>query len=138
MGFVGDPIARGKESDIFFARTPEERDVAIKIHRVGQKSFRNARNLRSYVQGRHHTSWLYIDRLSAEKEFLALQRLVPLELETPEPIAQNRHIIVMNLIQGQTLATHPDIEDPQGVMDQILAKVSRIVLERAYDSLRFK
>ena len=37
LGFVGDPIARGKESDIFFARTPEERDVAIKIHRVGQK-----------------------------------------------------------------------------------------------------
>ena len=36
LGFVGDPIARGKESDIFFARTPEERDVAIKIHRVGQ------------------------------------------------------------------------------------------------------
>src|SRR6056297_1180696 len=37
---VGKALARGKESDVFYALTPEDKEVALKIHRVGQTSFR--------------------------------------------------------------------------------------------------
>lgn len=126
---VGDPIARGKESDVFFGKTPNDQDVAVKIHRIGQNSFRSVRKLRSYVQNRHHTSWLYISRLSAEKEFEALTRLDSLKLGTPQAFGQNRHIVVMSLIEGQRLNTITELQNPKQMMDAILSQVEHIFME---------
>jgi len=126
---VGDPIARGKESDVFRGKIANGDEVAVKIHRVGQNSFRKVKQLRSYTQNRHHISWLYVDRLSAEKEYEALQKLEPLNLGTPKVFAQNRHIVVMELIRGTRIADHPNLDDPKAVLDEILNRVEQMFCE---------
>jgi len=126
---IGDPIARGKESDVFFGKIPSGEEVAVKIHRVGQNSFRKVRQLRSYVENRHHTSWLYIDRLSAEKEFEALQKLDLIKIGTPRAIAQNRHVVVMELVKGTRLADLHSLEDPKAILDDILNKLEPMFCE---------
>ncbi|MHA1720913.1 MAG: serine/threonine-protein kinase RIO2 [Promethearchaeota archaeon] len=126
---VGSPIGKGKESDVFFGQGSDGNEIALKIHRIGRTSFRKVRKLRNYVKDRKHISWLYISRLSAESEFTALKRIEPLHLETPTPIAQNRHIVAMGLIDGQELSTIPELENPREILNEILMQVERFFLE---------
>src|SRR6056297_2650176 len=88
----------------------------MKIHRVGQTSFRQVRKLRGYVKKRKHISWLYVSRLSAEREYKALEKIKDLNLGTPIPYGQNRHIVVMSLISGRVLSTVEDLEE---VLEQV-------------------
>ncbi len=120
---VGKALARGKESDVFFAQTPDGEKVAMKIHRVGQTSFRQVRKLRGYVKKRKHISWLYVSRLSAEREYKALEKIKDLNLGTPIPYGQNRHIVVMSLISGRVLSTVEDLEDPESILEEVLEQV---------------
>lgn len=120
---VGDVLGRGKESDVYFAQLPSGEECCIKIHRIGQTSFRKIRKLRNYIKERRHISWLYVSRLSAESEYDALQKLEPLGLHTPVPIGQNRHIVVMSLIDGTEISLIPDLEDPQAILYKILDQI---------------
>jgi RIO kinase 2 len=126
---VGDPVGRGKESDVYFVQQPDESVAILKIHRIGQNSFRQVRKFRSYVQDRRHISWLYINRLSAEKEYAALQRLVSLQLGTPRPIGQNRHMVIMSLVEGAELASITEMEHPMEIFNQLLTRIERIFIE---------
>ena len=126
---IGDPIGRGKESDVFFAKTPQGENVAVKIHRIGQTSFRQVRRLRNYIKNRRHISWLYVSRLSAEREFLALERIENLEINSPKPIGQNRHMVVMSLIDGMELSNHPPVENPQKILNDILHQVDILFMQ---------
>lgn len=126
---VGESIGRGKESDVFFGKCPDGSQVALKFHRIGQNSFRKVRQLRSYVEKRSHISWLYVSRLSAEREFEGLQKVYKLGLNTPKPIAQNRHIVVMSLINGNELNETPIQGDPMPILDEILNQVERYFVQ---------
>lgn len=42
---------------------------AIKLHRLGRTSFRKLKEKRDYHCHRKNTSWIYLSRLSAMKEF---------------------------------------------------------------------
>ena len=123
LAAVGDPIGRGKESDVYFGKLVTGEDVAIKIHRIGQNSFRKVRKLRSYIQKRRHISWLYVSRLSAESEYEALTKIQDLQIGTPRPIAQNRHMVVMSLINGEELHNLTQLESPTEILDEILRQV---------------
>jgi RIO kinase 2 len=126
---IGDPIGRGKESDVYYGQTPQGEIVVVKIHRIGQTSFRQVRRLRNYIKNRRHISWLYVSRLSAEREYLGLQRIENLDLNSPKPIGQNRHMVVMSLIDGIELSNHPPIEHPQMILDDILHQVDILFLQ---------
>jgi len=63
----GKPLGIGKESDVYDALTPKNRQVAVKFHRLGRVSFRQTRRVRGYIAERHHISWLYQSRLAAER-----------------------------------------------------------------------
>lgn len=126
---VGDAIGRGKESDVFYGKTPEGTDVALKIHRIGQTSFRKVRKLRNYVKNRRHISWLYVSRLSAESEYEALKRIEPLNLNVPKALGHNRHIVVMELIDGNDLSLIPPLSDPMDVLNQILRMVEELFMK---------
>ena len=65
-----------------------------------------------------HCSWLIASRRSAEREYLALTTLHP-KVSVPLPIAQNRHTVVMALINGPNL-NHCRLEEPQETLDEIL------------------
>jgi len=121
----GKPLGVGKESDVYDALTPGGKRVAVKFHRLGRISFRQTRRLRGYVADRRHISWLYQSRLAAEKEFEALKIVYPHGVSVPEPIGQNRHVIVMSFIDGVELYRVPEIPNAEEVLDEILENIKR-------------
>ncbi len=121
---VGSPIGRGKESDVFYAQLPDKTEVAVKIHRIGQTSFRQVRKLRNYIKNRKHISWLYVSRLSAEREYAALQKLEQFNIDTPKVYGQNRHMVIMEFILGMELSRAPQLQHPLDVLNEILNKVA--------------
>lgn len=112
---IGDRIGTGKESDIYLAVRPNGEQVVLKFHRLGRTSFRNVKKTRDYFvyhqKGRNvgapkmnqANSWLFLSRKSALKEFAFMKALYSVDYPTPEPIAHNRHIVVMTLIRGVPL-----------------------------------
>lgn len=119
---LGNQMGVGKESDIHLitslvpARTAisltpsshptsEEGGQAVeqailKIHRLGRTSFRTLKNNRAYQGNRAHCSWQYLSRLSAQKEYAAMQSLYAAGFPVPRPVAHNRHTVVMSLVPG--------------------------------------
>jgi len=116
---IGSLIGEGKESVVYEALglCP----VAIKFHRVGQRSFSAARSKREYMPGEGHVPWIFASRLSAEREFAALTMLQE-TVSIPLPVARNRHAVVMALIDGVTLNRFP-LQDPRAMLDDILGNV---------------
>ncbi|MFX0115481.1 MAG: RIO1 family regulatory kinase/ATPase [Candidatus Hodarchaeota archaeon] len=99
---IGEQIGMGKESDVLKGTTDANQPVVVKIHRLGKAEFRAIRRTRSYIAERRHLSSFYESRLAAEREFEALSRLSP-RVRVPQPLAINRHMIVMELLDGDQL-----------------------------------
>ncbi|MFQ5978206.1 MAG: RIO1 family regulatory kinase/ATPase [Candidatus Heimdallarchaeota archaeon] len=99
---LGEQIGMGKESDVLIGTTESEQPVVVKIHRLGKAEFRAVRRTRSYIAERRHLSSFYESRLAAEREFEALSRLSP-RVRVPQPLAINRHMIVMEFLDGDQL-----------------------------------
>ena len=125
----GKPLGVGKESDVYDALTPTGERVAVKFHRLGRISFRQTRRLRGYVADRRHISWLYQSRLAAEKEFEALRMVYPKGVAVPKPISQNRHVVVMGMIEGEELSRYIEIPEPEGILNEILYNVRKAYVE---------
>jgi len=121
----GKPLGVGKESDVYDALSPEGKRLAVKFHRLGRISFRQTRRLRGYIADRRHISWLYQSRLAAEKEFEALKIVYPQGVSVPEPVRQNRHVVVMGFIEGAELYRVPEVPNADEVLDEILENVKR-------------
>ncbi len=117
----GKQLGVGKEADVFDALAPDQKRVAVKFHRLGRISFRQTRRKRGYRQDR--TGWLFQSRLAAEKEFKALKLAHSHGVSVPEPIFQNRHTIVMGMIEGGELARWRHLDDPVEVLREILVNV---------------
>jgi len=113
---LGSQIGEGKESVVHDALGLGP--VAIKFHRVGGRSFASARLNRDYMPEEGHCPWLIASRKSAEREYEALKALHP-KVSVPLPIDQNRHTVVMALINGQNL-NRCRLEAPQEILDEIL------------------
>ncbi len=120
-----DPIKVGKESDVYEGRTTSGEVVAVKFHRIGRTSFRQTRRLRTYVGDRRHISWLYESRLSATREYEALNLLYRYGVNVPRPIAHNRHVVVMELLEGVMLSEVPELDDPEETLYKILDEVRK-------------
>lgn len=115
---LGSLIGEGKESVVYEALGLGP--VAIKFHRVGQRSFSSARVNREYME-EGHCPWLVASKKSAEREYQALKALHP-QVSVPLPIAQNRHAVVMSLVEGAILNRTP-LESPEKTLDEILENV---------------
>jgi RIO kinase 2 len=100
----------------------------VKFHRLGRISFRQTRRKRDYVAERSHISWLYQSRLAATKEFQALKLLYPARVAVPEPIRQNRHTIVMGMIEGAELYRYREIPEPKRIFAEILENIKKAYL----------
>ncbi|RJS90361.1 serine/threonine protein kinase [Candidatus Bathyarchaeota archaeon] len=120
---LGKPLGVGKEADVYDALTPEGERVAVKFHRIGRTSFRDTRRKRGYEGDRRHISWLYRSRLAAEREFEALKLVHSVGVAVPRPIKQNRHVIVMGLIEGWELAEVGEIDEAEAVLNEVLENV---------------
>ncbi|KAI5172883.1 RIO kinase 2 [Nematocida sp. LUAm3] len=98
---VGRKIGVGKESDVYLGISPEQKLVCIKIHRLGRVCFKTVKKNREYHQGRKYASWMYLSRLSAEREF-SLMQAIHKTIPIPDPISRNRHIVVMRYLEHYT------------------------------------
>ncbi|MCX8150559.1 MAG: AarF/UbiB family protein [Candidatus Bathyarchaeota archaeon] len=123
----GKPLGVGKEADVYDALNPKDLRVAVKFHRLGRTSFRQTRRKRGYMP--NHASWLFQSRLAAEKEFQALTKVHHHGVAVPEPILQNRHTIVMGIIEGAELSKWKELQEPADVLHEILGNIKKAYLE---------
>lgn len=94
------PIGVGKESVVYSGEAPSGTKVVLKLHRTGTSSFTKVKRVRSFLGKRRHLTKLYEARLSAHAEFAALAVVFDAGGHVPEPIAVNRHVVVMKYIDG--------------------------------------
>ncbi|MHA1669424.1 MAG: RIO1 family regulatory kinase/ATPase domain-containing protein [Promethearchaeota archaeon] len=126
---LGPILGKGKESDVYGCMDDDENILALKIYRMGRTSFKKIKQLRDLVGNRGHSSWLYINRLAARREFEALAEISKLKLDTPKPIAYNRHMIVMSYLKGKELVYYKDLNKPEKVFNKIIKQMKIIYQE---------
>ncbi len=127
---LGPIIGKGKESDVYSCMDDNENIFALKIYRMGRRSFKNIKKYRDLIGERGHFSWLYVNRLAARKEFEALEKIYKLKLNTPNPIGYNRHIIVMEYLRGKELVYYKSIDKPEYIFNKIIDQM-RIIYQEA-------
>lgn len=129
IGQLGPIIGKGKESDVYGCMDDAENILALKIFRMGRTSFKSIKQLRDLIGKRGHSSWLYINRLAARREFEALTEIFKLKLDTPKPIAYNRHMIVMSYLKGKELVYYKDLNKPEKIFNNIIKQIKIIYQE---------
>lgn len=117
---VGNQIGVGKESDIIVVAHSSGSQRIMKIHRLGRISFRTIKTNRDYLRHRSSASWMYMSRLAAMKEFAFMKALCENGFSVPEPIAQNRHTIVMGLIDAFPLRQISKVADPAKLYSELM------------------
>jgi len=116
-------IGVGKDADVYVGVTPSGEKVAIKFNRIGGRTAsRKASYHASVFRDKHHTSWLYVSRLIARKEYDALVLLSPIA-SVPRPIAWNRHVLVMEFIDGHEISELKDTDLSKDEAEEVLRKV---------------
>jgi RIO kinase 2 len=129
---VGNQIGIGKESDIFVVSDEKGEQRVLKIHRLGRVSFKKGvRNKRDYARTKAQKergagSWMYMSRLAAVKEYAFLQALHDAGLSVPIPLGQNRHQLVMSLIDGFPLRQIDKVPDPAGLYAELMEMLVRL------------
>lgn len=124
---VGNQIGVGKESDIYVVASPGGVQRVLKIHRLGRISFRTVKANRDYLRNRSSGSWMYMSRLAALKEFAFMTALKDTGFVVPEPIAHNRHTIVMSLIDAFPMRTISKVADPASLYNKLMSIILRLV-----------
>lgn len=122
---VGNQIGVGKESDIFVCANEQGRQLVLKIHRLGRISFRTVKANRDYLRNRQGGSWMYMSRLAAIKEFEFMKALRREGFPVPEPVGQNRHTVIMGLIDAFPLRTISKVGDPAPLYSELLNFIVR-------------
>ncbi|OGE58091.1 hypothetical protein PENARI_c001G03119 [Penicillium arizonense] len=117
---VGNQVGVGKESDIIVVAHSSGAQRILKIHRLGRISFRTVKTNRDYLRHRHTGSWMYMSRLAAMKEFAFMKALRENGFSVPEPIAQNRHTIVMSLIDAFPLRQISRVPEPAALYSELM------------------
>ena len=126
---VGNQIGVGKESDIFVVSDEKGEQRVLKIHRLGRVSFKKGvRNKRDYARTKTQKergagSWMYMSRLAAVKEHVFMTALHEAGLSVPEPYGQNRHQIVMSLIDGFPLRQIDKVPNPAELYAELIEMV---------------
>jgi RIO kinase 2 len=123
---VGRRLGVGKESDVHFCQGPNNEQYALKLHRLGRVSFRAIKRTRDYLQHRTHGSWMYMARLAATKEFAYMKALYDEGFPVPTPVDQNRHCVVMSLIDAVPMYSIRDLPRPQVVLERLMRLLIRL------------
>ena len=123
---VGNQIGVGKESDIYLVADEDGYQMVLKLQRLGRTSFRNIKEKRDYLRHRHTSSWLYMSRLAAIKEYAFMNVLYNNGFPVPKPIDQNRHCVVMELIDAYPLCQIHDVADPGALYSSLMDLIVRL------------
>jgi len=97
------PIGVGKESVVYAGESPSGFKIAAKFHKRGLSVFRHEEAFKAKISRYEHLRHVYETRLSALAEFYALEKVFEAGGYVPEPLAYNRHVVVMQYIDGVEL-----------------------------------
>jgi RIO kinase 2 len=117
---IGSKVGVGKESDIYDAERENGEIAIVKFHREGT-TFRHVKRSRGYFGQAERCSWMLASRLAAEREYEALTSLYG-NVVVPKPIAHNRHVIVMALLNGREMG-NTALGNPVTVLANIMLQV---------------
>ncbi|CAL0320203.1 unnamed protein product [Lupinus luteus] len=123
---VGRQIGVGKESDIFEVAREDGTILCMKLHRLGRVSFRAVKQKRDYLRHRSSFNWLYLSRLAALKEFAFMKALEAHGFPVPNAIEQNRHCVIMSLVQGYPLVQVKQLQNTDIVFETIIGIIVRL------------
>ncbi|KAE8841881.1 hypothetical protein PTNB73_06250 [Pyrenophora teres f. teres] len=123
---VGNQIGIGKESDIIVCASDTGKQLVLKIHRLGRISFRTVKANRDYLRNRQGGSWMYMSRLAAIKEYEFMKALRAEGFPVPEPLGQNRHTVVMSLIDAFPLRQISKVGDPATLYSELMSLIVRL------------
>jgi RIO kinase 2 len=121
----GTQIGVGKESNIYTVSDDEGTQLCLKLHRLGRTCFRNVRNKRDYHGKRKKTSWLYLSRISATREYAYMKALYDRGFPVPKPIDFNRHCVIMELINGYPMTQINEVIDIDQLYDDLMNLIVR-------------
>ncbi|KAF2736140.1 RIO1-domain-containing protein [Polyplosphaeria fusca] len=123
---VGNQIGVGKESDIYVCADASGTQLVLKLHRLGRISFRTVKANRDYLRHRSSASWMYMSRLAAIKEHEFMRVLHREGFPVPVPVSQNRHTLVMSLINAFPLRQISAVGDPATLYAELLDLIVRL------------
>lgn len=123
---VGNQIGVGKESDIFVCASETGKQLVLKIHRLGRISFRTVKANRDYLRNRQSGSWMYMSRLAALKEYEFMKALRREGFPVPEPVGQNRHTVIMGLVDAFPMRQISKVGDPATLYAELLSQIVRL------------
>ncbi|MCW4050239.1 MAG: serine protein kinase RIO [Candidatus Bathyarchaeota archaeon] len=120
-------VKTGKEARVYFATDKDDRELAIKIYYTHTAEFR--KGMMQYIQGdprfkRVRKQSRAVIYTWNQKEYSNLQLCFNAGVNSPEPIAFYRNILVMTFIGEDGLSTpllrELDPEDPSGFYELVL------------------
>ena len=123
------PVSTGKEGNVFAARDPKGKMVALKIYRTSNATFNR---IASYIQGDKRFRGLSGSKRKiimawASKEFRNLQRMYKAGVNVPEPLRFHRNMVVMRYIGTQKapapLLKDVVVDDPDEVYEDLLEQM---------------
>lgn len=117
---MGRRIGVGKESDLFEGLGPDGEKVSLKFFRIGRTSFTDVLRKRRYVPSGRGASWFVRSITAAGREFQALAYLHARGVAVPGPIARERHVVVMEYLDGEIVAEAKEVLNPDLVLDAAL------------------
>ncbi|KAI1103123.1 RIO1-domain-containing protein [Jackrogersella minutella] len=123
---VGNRVGVGKESDIIVVADDDGAQLVLKIHRLGRISFRTVKSNRDYLRKRQGGSWMYLSRLAAEKEYAFMRALRDEGFLVPAPIAQSRHTVLMEYVDGFPLRQISSVPDPAALYAELISLILRL------------
>jgi len=107
-------ISTGKEANVYYAKSKNEDEIAIKIYRTSILTFKNREK---YIKGEYrfdHVHSLHNPRkmvkVWAEKEFSNLKRLEQGGVRAPRPILYGGHLLLMEFLGSDGWAA-PKLKD---------------------------
>lgn len=118
LGYIGTRVGIGKESEIYIAKTPEGRMVAVKFYKIGRISFQKVKRVRTYSldEGR----WFTRSRSAASKEYEVLSKLSDYTQFVPRVYAHVEHSVVMDYVSGVELYKYRVALAPENILRCIM------------------
>ncbi|KAG5321814.1 RIOK1 kinase, partial [Acromyrmex heyeri] len=107
-------ISTGKEANVYYAKSKNKDEIAIKIYRTSILTFRNREK---YIRGEYRFDHVHslsnprkMVKVWAEKEFSNLKRLEQGGVRAPRPILSGGHLLLMEFLGSDGWAA-PKLKD---------------------------
>lgn len=123
---LGNQIGVGKESDIYVCASQADRQLVLKLHRLGRISFRTVKANRDYLRGRNAGSWMYLSTLAAQKEYAFMRILHREGFPVPEPVSWSRHTVVMEFIDAFPMRMVESVANPGKLYAELMAMIVQL------------